>query len=991
MVAIVKFSWQISDQGIELFATRDGKRVTLSSLTDSEKLAASQGLSRLQAAIENDVKEVRDLSDQSGYWISPSLLEEMTCAQATSVGLPFDTPYSLWVRFTGPLVAQNSNAVLAWHDSSGSKISAREDAGLLFIGSKAFRIPSSLARIRRACLSFNSAKELLDARLAAISELKAAISSASGESVGSDKQLADMRFRHASAVSLDINSGKDGINFDPVFFNADTRDQYIETGALVEDSESILTPELQRNLNSEFRKAAQVKPTYVLGRGEYLYIDPALRPALEVVKEQQGKSPDERARFAKSPKSFIKEKYAENGLDEEVADKLVERAFVESESFSQRVIDVGLWKPPVLPFIRRDPNSRFPEAFGLKIGSKTITIPEDQLPILAKSVAQAIKDGTEKVQISGTGDEIPATKDALDSLNAMLELFLKLPPVAFEEPEGEDSGGSGQGQKPPETVGDKSILVVQDNFVSESFVAQFNTRAKFETFEEPEGLVSKLKEHQIHGVTWLQKCWSLGYPGALLADDMGLGKTLQALAFIAWLRAKRQSLGKSTAPVLIIAPISLLGNWQSEAKRHLSHGLLGTMALLYGEGLRRFRRSNFKRSDVVEGQSTLDLHVLKEHDWILTTYETMRDYHMSLGKIDFSLIIFDEMQKIKNPESMMTNAAQALQADFQIGLTGTPIENSLADIWTLFDTLMPSSLGLGTLKDFLAYYRLDATEALKQLKVRLTEELDGNPPPMLRRMKSDVAKDLPEKIERSVQKEMPEIQAIAYVQAVQGISGTKTHKTKLDAFHRIRGISLHPRFADESSLVSGESYVSESARLASCFLLLDKIKIAGEKALLFVESIAMQEWLAFYLREKYKLERSPGRIFGDTSADRRTAIVERFQASPEGVFDVLILSPKAAGVGLTLTAATHVIHLTRWWNPAVEDQCTDRAYRIGQTKNVNVYYLQAVHPLYGEGSFDCILDQLLSTKRALSSGMLMPTETGDELDAIFKQLSSSVK
>ena len=117
--------------------------------------------------------------------------------------------------------------------------------------------------------------------------------------------------------------------------------------------------------------------------------------------------------------------------------------------------------------------------------------------------------------------------------------------------------------------------------------------------------------------------------------------------------------------------------------------------------------------------------------------------------------------------------------------------------------------------------------------------------------------------------------------------------------------------------------------------------------------------------------------------------MERFQVGPADCFDVLILSPKAAGVGLTLTAATHVVHVTRWWNPAVEDQCTDRAYRIGQTKDVAVYYLQAIHPLYGDASFDRILDQLLLKKRQLSKGMLMPMETGDELDEIFKQLADS--
>jgi SNF2 family DNA or RNA helicase len=255
-------------------------------------------------------------------------------------------------------------------------------------------------------------------------------------------------------------------------------------------------------------------------------------------------------------------------------------------------------------------------------------------------------------------------------------------------------------------------------------------------------------------------------------------------------------------------------------------------------------------------------------------------------------------------------------------------------------------------------------------------------------MKIDVAKDLPRKVEQAVPEFMPEQQALAYVDAVRSASASAGKKGRLDAFHRIRGISLHPSFAEERSLSGGDEYVAASARLASCLKLLDGIRAKGEKALVFVESLAMQEWLAFYLRERYQLERHPARIFGDTSADRRTAIVDRFQSQPQGEFDVLLLSPKAAGVGLTLTAATHVIHLTRWWNPAVEDQCTDRAYRIGQSKDVYVYYLQAIHPLYGDGSFDCILDKLLTRKRTLSKGMLMPLETGDELEEIFRELAS---
>ncbi|NDF50417.1 MAG: DEAD/DEAH box helicase [Betaproteobacteria bacterium] len=206
----------------------------------------------------------------------------------------------------------------------------------------------------------------------------------------------------------------------------------------------------------------------------------------------------------------------------------------------------------------------------------------------------------------------------------------------------------------------------------------------------------------------------------------------------------------------------------------------------------------------------------------------------------------------------------------------------------------------------------------------------------------------------------------------------------------MRGISLHPRFATQLSSSNPGEHIGESARLISCFQLLDEIHRKSEKVLVFIESIAMQEWMSFTLKERYNLGKLPGRIFGDTSAEKRTQVVEQFQTSPKQCFDVLILSPRAAGVGLTLTAATHVIHLSRWWNPAVEDQCTDRAYRIGQTRDVTVYYLQAVHPLYGNGSFDCILNELLIRKRALSRGMLMPAETGEELDQMLERLKSSV-
>jgi len=985
----VQMHWRLNEEAVEVFATQAGQAISLADLTSTERIRLAAGLSRLEAAVLGEEEGVTPLADKTGYRLSREFSQALTAEQARTLGLPGDVPFSLWVRLSGTFVSPNTRVVLAWHDVSGSPIRAKEDVGILSYGSKFYRVPISLARIQRASERFNATQADLDSRLAVVSELKAALELAAGESLETDRQLADMRFRHASAVSLDVAVARDGVSFDPVFFSEDVRDQAQEGGELVRATESLLTPELQRKLAQQFRSAKVTKPTYVLAQGEYLYVDPDLRLALDVIKDYQEKPPEERARFARAPQSFLKERLSSRGLSEEECDQAVNRAFVETDAFSERVIEVGLWQPRVLPFVRRASNNWFPEAFGLKIGTKTVTIPESQLEPLANALAEAISAGLPEVVVPGTSEPVPATRNALDAVNSMLELFLKVPRVEIAEPlaTGEPVLEIGNGN----SQNGKSILVVQDNFEEESFIAQFSPRGDFTTFEMPRGVVTKLKQHQVQGVEWLQRCWALGYPGVLLADDMGLGKTLQTLSFVAWLQQKRKELKLPKRPILVVAPISLLGSWQSEAHSHLSPGSLGEMACLYGSHLSHFRQTGFKRADVIEGTSTLDVTRLKSFDWVLTTYETMRDYHLSLGLIEFSFITFDEMQKIKNPQSMVTNAAQALQGDFKVGLTGTPIENSLADVWTLFDTLMPGALGLGNLRQFLSHYRLDATDALKELKVRLTESNKTKPAPMLRRMKIDVAKDLPLKIEKTVPRAMPEAQAFAYMRALSGVSSAGGRRGRLDAFHRIRGISLHPSFADESSVTDGDSYVAASARLTSCINLLDEIRAKGEKALVFVESLAMQEWLAFYIRERYQLRLYPARIYGDTSADRRTAIVERFQSGPGGEFDVLLLSPKAAGVGLTLTAATHVIHLTRWWNPAVEDQCTDRAYRIGQTKDVKVYYLQAVHPLYADGSFDCVLDQLLSRKRALSRGMLVPLETGDELDEIFSALAGMAK
>lgn len=308
------------------------------------------------------------------------------------------------------------------------------------------------------------------------------------------------------------------------------------------------------------------------------------------------------------------------------------------------------------------------------------------------------------------------------------------------------------------------------------------------------------------------------------------------------------------------------------------------------------------------------------------------------------------------------------------------------------DTLMPGVLGLGSMKEFTQYFIVaeDCDELRKErmsdLNRRMTTRINNMPQPMLRRMKSDVAKDLPEKKEFTVDRQMPKRQADRYHEALTTLKDGNTRKQKIEAFHQMRSVSLHPNALDGSESASCQAFIAESARLNELFTILDDINERREKALVFVEAIEMHRWLSAYLQQRYDMPHKPERIYGQVSSSKRQKIVERFQSSSNQGFDVLLLSPKAAGVGLTLTAANNVIHLTRWWNPAVEDQCTDRAYRIGQTQEVRVYYPRAIHPVYQERSFDAILHSMLERKRELSRHVLATTRADEAMNELVERL-----
>jgi superfamily II DNA or RNA helicase len=658
-------------------------------------------------------------------------------------------------------------------------------------------------------------------------------------------------------------------------------------------------------------------------------------------------------------------------LDLDGEDDAADRLFIETQQFSERVGGIEVWEKPVLPWIKPKPNTWLPEGFGLRIGNDPDSVYLELKPGEAEALSSAVEAAqklSEEV-VAWRDVKVPATRATADALRGLVDLERETARHSDGDPRSEPS-------VPLETF----FLQVGQNFERLDYARLPQPQkdgAPLSPVALPSNLTSTLKPHQEVAFQWLTAAWARRLPGVLLADDMGLGKTFQALAFISWLRTVEMQ----DRPVLIVAPTGLLRNWQNEILQHLEPGTLGMIIEAFGQGLSVYREA--KGSDIRGGTSRLNVDNWRGAGVVLTTYETMRDYHMSFARLRFSAIVYDEVQKLKNPSSQMARAAKALNADMQIAMTGTPVENRLQDLWSISDTIYPGLLG--TSREFEQSFPADDRARLAELQSLLIEPDRHLPPFMLRRMKDEILTGLPEKRTEKYEVPMPPEQARAYDLVLSRARALKQSGSKgamLKVLHLLRGTSLHPRPPHAVNDIAG--YIAESARLSKTFALLADIRKRGEKALIFCEDIEMQEFLAMAVQEHFGLNRRPDCIHGGVTGSKRQDIVARFQAGAPG-FDVMILSPKAGGVGLTITAANHVIHLSRWWNPAVEDQATDRVYRIGQHRPVTVHLPLAIHPdaRIGPSSFDKNLDELMTRKRALSSGLLMPPETGADLEDLL--------
>jgi hypothetical protein len=694
----------------------------------------------------------------------------------------------------------------------------------------------------------------------------------------------------------------------------------------------------------EFRAQRDVNSTYALESGNFVYIDPSVRTALRVVKKKQTAALEERIAFLMSPSPAISQAYGESG-DREVDVTIGDTIFFETAEYSDRVTGFGEWLPPQIAYLDKAENNWLPERFSVILGDKLITGAPEDVPEWIESVKAAIASQKPIVKI---GDVLIPTDTP-----GLLHTLQKLHPPE-PTPDGE------QELHTPDTKPTKRrihILRTISNFDQAEFKRRLEPR-RLSNASLP-AMKTQLKDHQRDGVAWLASSYLVGWPGVLLADDMGLGKTLQSLSFLMLLR--REGIVRKGRPALVVAPTSLLRNWQDEHTRHTLDGGLGDPLVAFGAELRKL-----KIGDAASDRITLlNTAEIANSTWILATYEAIRDYHLSFARTPFSVGILDEIQKDKNPSTRIHATLRTLKIEFAIAMTGTPVENSISDLWAITDIVAPGYLP--PLKDFMRLYGVGADDVVRQkaleaLSQELLQpaELDGRriTPYALRRLKEDVAKDLPLKHQGPMLRaEMPAQQAQRYAEVS---SATQAGQIKiLRALHDFRSISLHPIDPESvgTGLLSGDDYVQLSARLTLAFKKLEQIAALDEKVIIFVHNRRMQTLLSRLIQNKFGCPK-PEYIRGDTVPGQRQEIVDRF-SSLKG-FAALILSPRAAGVGLNIVAANHVIHLDRWWNPAVEDQCTDRAYRIGAIKDVFVHTIGAVHPQLRESSYDVILDQLFA-------------------------------
>ncbi len=489
----------------------------------------------------------------------------------------------------------------------------------------------------------------------------------------------------------------------------------------------------------------------------------------------------------------------------------------------------------------------------------------------------------------------------------------------------------------------------------EELINTLSGRRTLEAIATPTGFRGELRPYQARGVGWLSflEQWNLG---ACLADDMGLGKTIQLIAFLLHLQ-EQNSLSQ---PTLLVCPTSVLGNWEREVKKF---GPSLQVLQHHGEG-------RPKGKDVAKA--------VKGKHLVITSYALVQRDLKDLQTVSWQGVVLDEAQNIKNPDAKQSQAVRQLEAQFRIALTGTPVENRLSELWSILDFLNPGYLGP---KNFFQrrfatpIERYGDTSSLKTLKSLVQ-------PFILRRLKSDrdIIQDLPEKQEMAVFCGLSAEQALLYqhtveksLQDIDAAEGIQRKGIILALLTKLKQICNHPDLflkvgeqesegrSQELKRLADEAFQDRSGKLKRLDEMVEELMAEGDRALIFTQ---FAEWGKLL---QAHLERHTGRevlfLYGSTTKKQREEMVDRFQHDPQAP-RLFILSLKAGGVGLNLTRANHVFHFDRWWNPAVENQATDRVFRIGQTRNVQV------HKFVCAGTLEEKIHDLIESKKALAEQVI---------------------
>lgn len=928
----MKFCYTYSNNFFFSIQNNEGRRIPLLNWNNlkNDFLAQLSILYELHdngiADFKNDTCEVETLEILKLSDISKQIL-----------GLPDEYPYEIYIQSDGQLNQNSFKFKYGFYDfaPNGTRFQAQRNGAIISINGTDYLLSENQYQICEALDSFNN---LTEAERTFQNNLR---------------RFADIKtISKSAALILDsyLNS-QDVFCPDKIKIDVQFNDGKLEVIPNVEIENEIGFV----NTFDKFPKILEIYPVSDgMGRTTRVVVSAEQKEELQKIKGiRKIVNPETIQQIIENPELFF---------DEEQTDFTI--------FYSERVKEIGLYKPKFYPFVCPYKSEWIP---GIAIkdkvhGEKRIYIKTaEKLTAFIEVKENAVKSN--KTTVTWEDVEIPIIE---------AEKLIKTAKRQFENP---NEPVTRTDRKP-----ENEVLIIKENAELTEFIQNVNSPENINhSFSEIDSLCSgiNLKTHQVEGISWLQTLQKENLSGCLLADDMGLGKTLQLLYFIEW----HSKVYQDNKPYLIVAPVSLLENWENEYQKFFTRQNL-TLTKLYGS------TNLTKAFDQIQNQR--EAQQLQRQHIILTNYETLRSYQATLGLVDFAVVALDEAQKIKTPGTLVTNASKALKADFKIAMTGTPVENTLIDIWCIIDFAVPGLLG--NAKEFAKEFQNPLKEEDTDIK-ELTERLRNKIGIFIkRRLKRDVAKDLPAKHDNHnsrIKKVMSDVQLQRYKIEIENannseLSGVDGRNQKLKSLWAVRDISDHPYLLDNQILnFSTEELVATSAKLQTTIGILAEIKTKNDKVIVFADRKETQKMLQKVIYDTFGIFSSI--INGDTPSTKqrenaakqsRQQTIDRFQS--ERGFNVIIMSPLAAGVGLNVTEANHVIHYSRHWNPAKEEQATDRAYRIGQQKDVFVYYPMAVFPdsMKNENgetlkSFDEILDNLLNNKKALASNTLFPTEQAE--------------